>query len=283
MVNVSIQKPRLYPWFTDIEDSLLQYARSYLLQPRGITLESYGTYRYVTRNANADRFGLGTISNLYRGHTTLEYLPEPFFAEHYWNIGIRQQPPTENQLAHAIDTISNAYSYLEYCPSLCKIVNSLVLSVHILQGPDDDVDVSFSDPNVPLSVFISIPPKSRCNIVLRVCESIIHESMHLHLTLVEHQVSLIADNRDLMKSPWRDELRPPRGIIHGVYVFRAILEYFRSIESRMKDPVVLNHVHRRTSQIQSELLAGLSSLQSAHLTNSGNALLANLRKGVNAD
>ena len=61
-------------------------------------------------------------------------------------------------------------------PFLRSAISELVWCCHIVLPHGDDYDLSFSDPAIPFSIFISTPV-SACQIsVLRVAESLIHET-----------------------------------------------------------------------------------------------------------
>jgi HEXXH motif-containing protein len=94
-------------------------------------------------------------------------------------------------------------------------------TVFLLDAPFG-YDVSHSDPELPFCIFISLPQPGEADAALRVAEAILHESMHLQLTMIELCVPLIA--RDLLGgySPWKHEVRPVSGLLHGLYVFAVI-------------------------------------------------------------
>jgi HEXXH motif-containing protein len=50
--------------------------------------------------------------------------------------------------------------------------------------------------------------------------------MHLQLTLVEALVPLVTSTERTYFSPWRSEYRTAQGVLHALYVFRAIDAFF---------------------------------------------------------
>jgi HEXXH motif-containing protein len=92
--------------------------------------------------------------------------------------------------------------------------------VPLLAKPD--YDISHSEPRWDALVFVTIPEGEDHRVALRSLENIIHEAMHIQLTRLERRLPLIADETATMRSPWRDEPRHFRGILHGVYVFACI-------------------------------------------------------------
>ncbi|MEE8585492.1 MAG: HEXXH motif-containing putative peptide modification protein, partial [Acidobacteriota bacterium] len=74
------------------------------------------------------------------------------------------------------------------------------------------------------------PRGKRPDGALRVAESVIHETMHLQLSLVERVLPLVRDDAvKELASPWKEEKRHPRGILHGLYVFALIYRFWASI------------------------------------------------------
>ena len=104
-------------------------------------------------------------------------------------------------------------------------------SLHVLMAPDRDFDVSYSDPSVPFSVFVSCPPPSERNRLERLAENIVHEALHLQLTLVERVESLVIDvpGETPVFSPWKNERRNVRGLMHAVYVFGNLRCFWRCV------------------------------------------------------
>ena len=58
--------------------------------------------------------------------------------------------------------------------------------------------------------------------MLRVAESLVHEAMHLQLTLIEQATPLVHPSDESYFSPWKGTHRSPQGVLHALYVFRVI-------------------------------------------------------------
>lgn len=144
--------------------------------------------------------------------------------------------------------ISAATSMICLVPSLARTVSALVRSVHVLRSTDPGIDISFSDPAIPFSIFLSVSEGAEAD--LRIAEAIIHESMHLQLSLVEELVPLVMDDRITIYSPWKKANRPLSGVIHALYVFRAIDEWLASISTSDRG---LQFIGRRRAQIADEI------------------------------
>jgi HEXXH motif-containing protein len=118
--------------------------------------------------------------------------------------------------------VKEALGVLGAVPSILPTVCSLVRALHLIDPKDDEVDVSFSEPGLPFSAFVSVPGSSAFAGTLRVAEALLHEAMHLQLTLVEAVVPLVRPTEKTYFSPWRNEYRTARGVLHALYVFGVI-------------------------------------------------------------
>lgn len=167
--------------------------------------------------------------------------------------------------------ISAATSLICLVPSLALTVSTLVRSVHILKSDDPSIDISFSDPRIPFSIFLSVSQGEGAE--LRNAEAIIHETMHLQLSLVEQVVPLVLDNKMARFSPWKQELRPLSGLIHALYVFRVIDTWLEHISA--SSPAVSN-ISRRREQIAEEIAELDLTGTQAGFTEAGQALMRGL-------
>lgn len=154
-----------------------------------------------------------------------------------WQLGQRlmriEYPPSETALrfpglsfatidpGRSRDQLQEAADVLRNVEGLVDTLGLLVRVVHILEAPIG-YDVSHSDPELPFTIFISLPRAGETDGVPRLAEAILHESMHLQLTLVERQAPLIAHDLEYVYSPWKREVRPVSGLLHGLYVFAVI-------------------------------------------------------------
>ena len=277
-----IKLAREHPWLPRAGKLLLSYAEQRLLEPRGISLETYGTHRYLLKSADARRVELARIWGYGNKPTIIERIPSSTFAR-YSRLGLSQLARKTILSDGVPQTLLNAYRYFDGVPSLRQTVGQLVLCIHILEAEGDPFDVSHSDPDIPLSVFISVPKSDTPNAALRACESILHESMHLQLTLLEHEVHLVSHCRPTLNSPWRSALRPPLALLHGIYVFSAISDFYRLLESQLSDANALHYIHRRQEQILAELRTARASLKPTDLTKPGNLLSEFLAARLDGD
>ena len=133
-------------------------------------------------------------------------------------------------------------------------MTTLVRAIQILKPVDPDNDVSYSHPDIPFSIFVSISEKKTEEATLRIAESIIHEAMHLQLTLIENYIDLVKPNStNKYYSPWRDEKRPARGVLHGLYVFRTIYEFFSELKIFSQSDSIRKYSQNRQQSIAQQI------------------------------
>src|SRR5262249_23561992 len=126
-------------------------------------------------------------------------------------------------LPNAVGPLRDAVALLALLPGVGDLVASLVKVVHILRA-DAGYDISHSDPALPFTVFLSVPAADEPARIPRLAESLLHESLHLQLTLLEAAVVLVSAAAEEGYSPWQRRLRPLGGLLHGLYVFAGISE-----------------------------------------------------------
>ena len=145
-------------------------------------------------------------------------------------------------------------------------------SLHVLLPPAPDVDVSCSDPSLPHSIFVSCPPDTKEDRVERLAENLVHEALHLQLSLVEGLEPLVSEipREELLFSPWRGERRTVRGLLHAVYVFGNLRFFWGKIASSR--PGSASFARARIETIDSEMAAASHLLESRSLTPTGRRL-----------
>lgn len=159
--------------------------------------------------------------------------------------------------------IKTALALLDQVDGLTATLAPLVRAIHRLDA-EADYDISHSDPALPYSIFVSIPSPGATGAV-RLAESILHEAMHLQLSLIEAEVRLVTDDDQRAWSPWQARDRPAQGLLHGLYVFAvifAVLERFEDAPPKVapdadtpigNEQPFRDHVRRRRRQIAEEV------------------------------
>ena len=85
--------------------------------------------------------------------------------------------------SNALPCLEAAFNVLGQDESLAATIHQLIANLHLIKANDDGYDISFSLPDIPFSAFVSVPSVPVKNDALRVAEEILHEAMHLQLTL----------------------------------------------------------------------------------------------------
>jgi hypothetical protein len=205
---------------------------------------------------------------------------EPFFSKmtsFYNEHGLFVLSSEEIDSNNVIPKLKGAVSVIQQVKPLSSCIFKLVKAIQILRTEHPEVDVSYSHPNIPFTIFVSICEDDSEISNLRVAESIIHEAMHLKLTLIERQVPLvITESKNTYFSPWRDEKRPPQGVLHGAFVFRAVLDFYKSIDTKFTTDKVVNYLNLRREQIIYELMQLKEFQKCKDLTKDGANLIKNL-------
>lgn len=259
-VTHALTKPASELWFPELTYDLMRSGVNKLYKEIGITEAEYGTARVIYKNPDVQRFRQGAIYTFnergeIRNESFVEMLPSEIAAE-YKKQNVTFYDDIELLLNNEIgQCLRDAFEIIRYVPTLFTSVRQLVKSIHLIKPEDDDNDVSFSEPHIPFSIFVSVPQKNNSINALRVSEAIIHEAMHLQLTLIENIVPLIVAGEELVYSPWKDEYRTPQGVLHAVYVFKVLQLFLVKIAHVKKIvPAVKNHADKRINLITQQLV-----------------------------
>ncbi len=160
--------------------------------------------------------------------------------------------------------------------SIHGTITGMCRSLHVLVSDHEGFDVSFSEPSLPFSIFISCPGRTEPNPVERLTENIVHEALHLQLSLVERIVPLIDPivPEETAFSPWKSERRPIRGLIHAVYVFGNLRRFWESVS--MDKPEFLEFAQTRIESIGREMEDVRNVFTGQPLTSAGKRLVSSM-------
>jgi len=229
-----------------------------------------GTTSDPATYTTADWLGLtsATLSVPIPGVATMKLEP---FPAHYADRFLAPSFAAASQTAPR--AIAVALKRLEASGAGCAVTR-LIRSVHCIKALGPGYDCSHSEPSLPFSAFVSVPcaePDGE----LRLAESLLHEAMHLQLTLIERHVALTHADAGDGYSPWQQQQRPLLGLIHGLYVFTAIHCWLTTLTA---DDTISDsdraYAHRRLRNIDEEI-AQVTALASAPgLTSFGSAFAA---------
>ncbi len=225
-----IADPETPVWLPELTTVLADRGWATLSEAFGIDGANYGTNRVLCRCASVPRrVGFAISKRDGSGVRESEIIVEELPATSWWTIAKDAEPLTLDELNGPTvrQILGDAFAAINAVSSLHSSVFSIVRSLHLLRSDSlDEYDISFSEPYLPFSIFVSVPHKRCADDFLRVAEGIIHEAMHLQLTLMEKEIFLIHGEPKQFYSPWREEFRSVYGIVHGLYVFGVLRQYY---------------------------------------------------------
>ena len=238
-------------WHETSIETLAGWAESEVLEPVGLNLRSYGSARMYCRNRDLQRnwaWRSPLVPGLLFG---LEKLPTAL-AHLATNNGVSLKETCDLNEEYVRSVLWSSCKLIkELAPALFLSVRILLRSLHVLESPGKGYDVSFSLPCLPNSIFISIPQPSERDTISRLTEAIVHEVLHLQLSLIERICPLVRNEaaQEFVYSPWRDERRPLGGVIHGLFVFRGVeMLWIRATENHLDN--VFNFARNRVDEIR---------------------------------
>jgi HEXXH motif-containing protein len=260
------------PFDASLPATLRIFGEHMLFDSHTLTRESYSTERFLDGVSPDPNSGLGTIPLEKRLPLRME-AGSPgvlrYCAQHALNLA------SDAETAKAIDLVQDALlEVIHPYPFLWSAVSQLVWCCHMVHAPGDEFDVSFSDPAIPFSVFISAPGRKDRRSVLRVAENLVHETMHLQLTLFELCCPLIDTASSWsMYSPWKRQERPAQGMLHGLYVFSVLRWMWGQISRRTQHEIDRAFAVRRVIEINEEISSIRALEDSPAFTESGSRFL----------
>jgi hypothetical protein len=251
-------------WFTGLAGELVD--RFWIARP-GVNPRSYCSASWLGEAGPGERGSVPGWAGM-----MLEPLPGSL-------AGRFPAPEFAAVAARAGPAIAAAIARLEAGGAGAPVVR-LVRSVHIVAARGPGYDCSHSEPGLPFSVLVSIPWGER-HAGLRLAESLLHETMHLQLTLVESDAPIVGPSAGSGYSPWQDCERPAQGLLHGLYVFAAIHRWLAILHAAQSGSFEdRTYVERRMAEIEREAREVNSSLPRPGLTEFGRLLASGLLRGI---
>jgi HEXXH motif-containing protein len=265
----------LPPFAATIPTALRIIGERALIRSRSLTRNKYSTERFLNANAERRTSLLKTI----RARNGLVFELEAVSDGVECYSKRHELTLASDMDACAVSGIAQAAlnEVLQPHYGLCLAVTELVWRCHVIVAEEVDYDVSFSDPEIPFSIFISVPTQNDRSSLLRVAENIVHETMHLQLSLFERCCPLIdTASTCALYSPWKHQQRPAQGILHGLYVFHVLRWMWQQIAQSTHTGSDRTFALRRICQIEREINAVRDLKDSPALTQAGNVFLGRL-------
>ncbi|MYC83367.1 MAG: hypothetical protein F4X19_14940 [Acidobacteria bacterium] len=263
-------------WHEASVEALARWSETEVLEPFGLNLGSYGSARMFWRDRHLQRnwaWRSPLVPGLFFG---LEKLPTAL-AHLATKNGVSLKKICDLNEEHVQSILLASCNLIrELSPELFSSVRMFLRSLHVLESPGRGYDVSFSLPCLPNSVFLSIPQPSEHDTTSRLTEAIVHEVLHLQLSLVERICPLVRNDaeQEFAYSPWRDERRPLGGLIHGLFVFRGLELLWKRV-ARNHLVSIFNFAKNRVEEIRRQC-ALVEPLEYRSLTSFGQKIFLRL-------
>ncbi|MCF6205058.1 MAG: FxsB family radical SAM/SPASM domain protein [Methylococcaceae bacterium] len=133
-----------------------------------------------------------------------------------------------------------------------------------------DKAVSFSDNTVPGCLYIGCECSGEMISRNLAAESIIHEHLHQKLHMLQNFIDLFIQNYPYVESPWREELRPPSGLLHAIFVFVEVFSFWCYLFKNGKiPPKELTSANNALKEVFQQLNIGFDTLKKTNLSSKG--------------
>lgn len=273
-IKASLENPQGEPWFPGLTADLAARAWDNLHRDMGLTPDNYSTERVLSRSISAPREIIASLKTCPTTCATSSQISvealTPKTLLKYRDKSANFYSQQEILGSALLSCLQDALAIISEVPSLMRTVSMLVRSLHVIKPEDAHYDVSFSEPHLPFSIFVSVPERRIANDNIRVAEAIVHEAMHLQLSFVQQAVPLTESLAKKYYSPWRREFRDAEGIIHAMYVFTVIDRFLEQLALTIPPGgVAADHVQERRGEINVQFIDSESFLSGSELTMSG--------------
>lgn len=269
-------------WFSGLATWLAPVRWRSVAELTGLNRHTYGTERYLAEDGAPSRDDLTTID-----------LPSAFAApdlvavetlhgstrRRYVDVGLDFHADGAMDVNLVRGRLVAAFDRLAQVPPAAAAIGAVLAVLHVVRPSRPEFDVSYSEPLLPFSIFVGIDRFEQPNCGWRLAESILHECMHLQLTLIEEMVPMVSEGRERQYSPWTGTMRPSQGVLHGLYVFRVIQDFYRMLlECGSLTLGERTFIAKRIFTIEGEVAAIGDLHSSRDLTEAGRRLVAALRR-----
>jgi HEXXH motif-containing protein len=177
------------------------------------------------------------------------------------------------------ELLRNALAAIErFAPDVFEQISGTIRVVGLKSNDGDFTNVSFSE--LPGAMLLSVVDHP-----LVMADRIIHEFHHNRLFHIEDCGSLFepqSPTKEDFYSPWRNDRRPLKGVLHGLYVFIAVGRFWRRVHlqgelSSYDRSLVTDQLLRISRQV---ILARDELARNARFTPPGQGLFAQLSSDV---
>lgn len=166
----------------------------------------------------------------------------------------------------------------QWRPALFAEIHKTCSAIQFIRDPSADPNkiVSFSDKFVPGTLYVSVVKGDGFIDPYDLADSLIHEHRHQKLYLLERQVPTVVPTSMMVNSPWREDLRPPSGLLHAVFVFVELRRYWLHVRDHGPERTYRRAVNQ-IRDTNNHLNKAFITLESCPLTDAGQRLFKALR------
>jgi HEXXH motif-containing protein len=159
-------------------------------------------------------------------------------------------------------------------PSLSTRIGDVVRNYVPIRRTDAQTHNSFSAENMVGVIFLSESYED-----LKLAEAIVHEFHHneLYMHMCYSRIFNSSGSDKLYYSPWRTDARPLFGLIHALYVFTGVSEFFRKIEEASSSHELALHCRAYRRDVSERLAWGCAQVSDDDLEPDGVELLKWIR------
>ena len=207
------------------------------------------------------------------------HVPDPWLRLPFGNAVVFEEASVAKK---AMPVLQEAYAIIEaWRPSLLAEMRMICRAVQFVRDPSAHPKkiVSFSDNSVPGALFVSVVQGDTLIDPYDLADSLIHEHRHQKLYLLERQYPVVDPTSMKVHSPWREELRPPSGLFHAIFVFVELRRFWLHVRR-----LGINRLHNRTnSQLEDterNLRVAFKTLTTCPLTETGRRLASVLKAAM---
>lgn len=262
-------------WENEITNLLVEFKWAELASQSHTAPNTYTIVGCVIKDLSVDEINMPL--SLANCDIKIE-LPSENLKGFYVKHGIEPVEVTTTESSEETAKVLSALAMLRHIAPVYDFILKIVKSIQLIKAEYSETDVSYSHPEIPFSIFFSICEEVSIISDLRVAESILHEAMHLKLTLIENHIDLIQpDSKETFYSPWREEERPLRGVLHGIFVFKAIKDFYNLlIPQYQKNPLEIKFIKFRIHEIEKDFETLKAFPSSQGLSNYGKLFASKL-------
>ena len=282
LIEEYIEQP--FPiWNSNLTRELVNGRWKYLRNENLWDLNQYNTAGYILKDPSLS-FNRTPITCKSKPYIIYMEIPSfEYLTNFYKENGLNPYTGGELEKICALEKLGYALDIINLVSPVYDCVLNLVRAIQVIKSHNIDEDASYSHPDIPFSIFVSVCHDSSEHSNLRGAESILHEAMHLKLSLIENIVELVKiDSVNKYFSPWRQTFRLPSGIVHGIYVFRVIYDFYQELLvkqnfSKKSERFILN----RSNEIRDQINTLRDFKDAAELSLQGKILVSKLTKMEN--